>query len=242
VTGTLDRIRSEAAVAGRLVVFDAMGTLFDLSALDPHFEAAGGSSALRDAWFERVLDTSKALTLAGKFEPFPKLALSTLRTTLASHGLDPDAAGAITEALTEMPAYPGAKAALTRLADAKLPAVVLTNGGAPQTKKLLEKSGLGDVIRHVFTTAEVEAYKPDPRPYRHVCTSLGVEPSQAVLVAAHGWDVLGARSAGFETVWIDGTERSWPLPSGEPSPRARDLESAAALVVEMGGQPARASR
>jgi 2-haloacid dehalogenase len=212
------------------VVFDAMGTLFDLSALDSRFEAIGGTSATRDAWYERLLDTSKSLTLADRFEPFPKLALSTLRTTLASHGLDPADADEIVEAVGEVPAYPDARAALARLAAAGLTVVVLTNGDAGQTGGLLERSGLDRLVADVFTAAEVEAYKPHPAPYRHACESLGIEPAQAVLVAAHAWDVVGAQSAGYEAIWVDRTERCWPLPGGEPSRRAHDLEEAAALV------------
>lgn len=217
---------------GRLVVFDAMGTLFDLSALDPCFAAIGGTSATRDAWFERLLDTSKALTLCGRFEPFQELAVSTLRTTLASHRLDPARAGEVIDALAEVPAYPEAGAALARIADAALPIVVLTNSGESQTKTLLGRSGLDRWVTRVFTTEEVGAYKPDPRPYRHVCETLGADPPRTILVAAHAWDLLGAGAAGYETIWIDRTERCWPLPNGEPGRRARDLEDAAALLAE----------
>src|SRR5919206_1567175 len=97
-----------------VAVFDAMGTLFDLGALDPGFEAIGGSSETRDAWFERLLDTTKALTLMGKFEPFRELASTTLRTTLASHGLDPTAADEIVAGLAERAANPGTRGATPR--------------------------------------------------------------------------------------------------------------------------------
>lgn len=173
------------------------------------------------------------MTLAGEFEPFQELALSALRTTLTSHGLDPACAGEIVDALGEVPAYRDAGAALGRIAATRLPVVVLTNGGASQTRALLERSGLNEHVTGFFTTEEVGAYKPDPRSYEYVCEALGIEPADAVLVAAHAWDVVGAQSAGYEAIWIDRTERSWPLPSGEPSRRAHDLEDAAALIAEL---------
>jgi 2-haloacid dehalogenase len=145
---------------------------------------------------------------------------------LAAHELDPDAAENIVDALAEVPAYPDARPALDRLAEADVPAVVLTNGGAKQTKQLLERAGLDDRISRVFTTEEAKAYKPDPRPYRRVCEQLDLEPSQAVLVAAHGWDVAGALAAGYDAVWVDRLERCWPLPTDEPARRARDLVEA----------------
>ena len=116
--------------------------------------------------------------------------------------------------------------------------MILTNSGAEQTQALLERAGLADLIGHVFTTAEVEAYKPHPRPYRHVCEQLGIEPRQAVLVAAHGWDVFGAKAAGLDAIWIDRIERCWPLPSGEPQ-RAADLAEAAEMLVAAAGRAPR---
>jgi FMN phosphatase YigB (HAD superfamily) len=50
------------------------------------------------------------------------------------------------------------------------------------------------------------------------------------LVAAHGWDVLGARAAGLDAVWVDRVEHVWPFPSAEPA-RAPDLERAVELAV-----------
>jgi 2-haloacid dehalogenase len=221
----------------KAVVFDAMGTLFDLSALDARFEAIGGTSTMREAWFERLLDTTKALTLVGEFAPFREIARSTLRTTLASHQLDPSAGDEIVDALAEVPAYPEAEAALARVADAGLQPLVLTNGGPSQTKTLLEKAGLDRAVARVFTTEEVEAYKPHPKVYRHLCAAVGIEPGEAVFVAAHAWDVLGARVVGYRTIWIDRTERCWPLPGGEPARRAHDLEDAAALLLAHGDRP-----
>lgn len=50
------------------------------------------------------------------------------------------------------------------------------------------------------------------------------------LVAAHGWDVLGAMNAGLQAVWVDREEREWPFPVAEPE-RASTLPDAVALAV-----------
>jgi hypothetical protein len=141
--------------------------------------------------------------------PFQAPALSFLRTTLASQGLDPGAAGEIVESLADLPR-------------------VSRSGGGPRAA--LEKAGLAEHIAHVR-----------PRRSRHISPTRGrtgisarrlnVEPAQAALVAAHVWDVLGARSAGYDAIWIDRTERCWPQPSGEPARRVHDLEHAASLLV-----------
>jgi 2-haloacid dehalogenase len=40
---------------GRGIAFDVNETLLDLGALDPHFERAFGSAAVREQWFGQML-------------------------------------------------------------------------------------------------------------------------------------------------------------------------------------------
>ena len=73
----------------------------------------------------------------------------------------------------------------------------------------------------------LEAYKPDPRPYRaRPRATRRLAARRCVLVAAHAWDVLGAVGAGLRAVWVDRGERVWPFPHAEPPTRAPDLVAA----------------
>lgn len=221
----------DAGVAARAVAFDAMGTLFDLSPLDDVLAAHGAAPGTREAWFQRALHTAAGLTLTGSFRPFAEIAAATLRSTLARQDLDPSFADEVVAALRTMPAFPDAAAAFDVLESAGVPALVLTNGGAEQTAELLERAGLAGRTAAVVTTAEVGAYKPDPRPYRRAARAAGVEPASLALVAAHAWDVHGAESAGLGAVWVDRGERTWPLPVPEARLRASSLDEAARLAV-----------
>ena len=51
----------------------------------------------------------------------------------------------------------------------------------------------GDTVRRL---------KPAPEPYRMAAESLGVEVDQIRLVAAHGWDVVGAMRAGCAAAFV----------------------------------------
>jgi FMN phosphatase YigB (HAD superfamily) len=50
-------------------------------------------------------------------------------------------------------------------------------------------------------------------------------PRGATLIAAHHWDVLGARNAGYEAVWVNRKQEKWPFASGAP-PEAPELVTA----------------
>ena len=56
-------------------------------------------------------------------------------------------------------------------------------------------------------------------------------PAEATLVAAHAWDIVGARAAGLESIWVDRLERRWPLPVAEPRRAASLLEAAEVLLA-----------
>ena len=67
--------------------------------------------------------------------------------------------------------------------------------------------------------------------YRHAAERLGVEPRAITLIAAHAWDVLGAKEAGLDAIWIDRLEREWPFPKGKPRRVAQGLLEAAELAL-----------
>jgi hypothetical protein len=69
-----------------IAVWDAVGTLLDLQPVRERFAALGAPQGL-DVWFERIVHTGAALTLAGEFRPFADVASSTLPTVLAQLGL-----------------------------------------------------------------------------------------------------------------------------------------------------------
>ncbi len=206
-----------------------MGTLFSLSPLRERLRAVGAPEAALEAWFGRLLHSATSLTLTGEFRPFPEIAETALRTTLGQQGIDERVARNVLERLAELPPYGDAEAALENARTAGLRVATLTNGTESNTRRLLEGAGFDAYVEAIITVEEVRAYKPAPQPYRHAATRLGLEPGEVSLIAAHGWDVLGARNAGLGAVWVDRLERRWPLPLPEP-PRAPGLVEAVALV------------
>ncbi len=212
------------------VVFDAMGTLFQLSPLRDRLRNLGAHDPALEAWFGRLLHSATSVTLAGSYRPFPELAETALRTTLLQLGLDESGADEVLPGFAELPPYEDAEVALATASQAGLTVALLTNGAEANTRKLLAASGLDRYVDAVISVDEVRAYKPAPEPYRHAAHRLGADPSDVYLVAAHGWDVVGALNAGLRAVWIDRLEHRWPLPLPEP-PRVAGLLEAVAFVL-----------
>ena len=217
-------------MSDRAVVFDVMGTLFDLAPVGRRLTQLGAPEGALEAWFGRMLHSSAALTLVDEFHPFREIGRTTLLTTLAQLEVESQHADDVLQALGQLDPYADASQAFDLLEDAGVPAVTLTNGGREHTEKLLESAGLRSRVQEVLTVEEVGAYKPHPEPYRHVARTLGLPIGSLTLIAAHGWDVLGARAAGLSAIWVDRLERRWPFPAAEP-PSASNLVEAVELAL-----------
>jgi 2-haloacid dehalogenase len=158
----------------------------------------------------RLLHHALSLTVMGEWAPLDELAAA----------IDPELA----ELLPALNPYHDALPALKVVRQAGHETWVLTNGGRATTEGLLERGGLADLVTEIRSVEEVERYKPHSAVYELL-------PADATLVAAHAWDVLGARAAGRGAVWVDRLEQRWPFP-GEPHvPGASSLPEAARLAL-----------
>jgi len=85
----------------------------------------------------------------------------------------------------------------------------LSNGGFALLTNLVKAAGLPfDCI----LSAEVATrYKPDPVPYLTMARLLDVAPGEILMVAAHGWDLAGARAAGLRTAFVERPLEKGPL-------------------------------
>lgn len=228
------RFRSAApggtSAAIGVVAFDVIGTLFSLDPLGGRLGEAGAPEGALDAWFARTLHHAACLTLTGDFAPFADLAHAALEDTLAGLEVDPSAAGNIIEPLTSgsLPAYPDAEPALRDACESGWTVVALTNGSAAQTEQQLRSAGLEPLVDHVRSVEEVRAYKPHRSVYE--LASALADGGPAILVAAHAWDVFGARAAGLGAVWVRRAPAPWPFPGDHPR-AAPDLGTAVTGLI-----------
>jgi 2-haloacid dehalogenase len=169
-------------------------------------------------------------TLTGTFRPLPELWRAALDWHLRRAGRDQSGLDAAMERARALPPYPDARAAIDRLRGAALEVGVLTNSATDAAEAALRHAGLIDGLSLVVGSDAVGAYKPDPRVYRHGVERTGASAEEVCLVAAHWWDVLGARRAGLRTAWVARREREL-LGDVAPELRGTTLDEAARQIV-----------
>ena len=200
----------------RWVLFDLNGTLVDPAVMAQPL----GDSAADEELVLTALDEANhqawVLTLAGVQVPFVELFEAGLRRRLALAGRDEAGATDALGLLGSMPAYLDAPAALEQLRGVGLRLGVLTQSAPEAADAVLRFSGLRDRIELVLSAPDSGAFKPDPRPYRMAVERTGVPADEVGFVAAHWWDVAGAKHAGLRTGWV--ARRDLVLPGSVPEP------------------------
>jgi 2-haloacid dehalogenase len=203
------------------VALDVIETLVSLDAIAAALHDAGVEAAPVERFFTRLLRDGFALAASGAYRPFPEVADGALAAI--APGLTPSDREQVLGAFGRLDAHPDARPALERLAASGLQVVTLTNGTAANTAALLDRNGLDGLVGHVISIDDVRVWKPAAAPYLHTAGILGVEPHQLALVAAHAWDVHGAKRAGLLTGWVSRLEGEFAATFDRPDVTGADL-------------------
>jgi 2-haloacid dehalogenase len=206
-----------------VILFDVNGTLTDPAGLgEPWGRPELGLPILRGAQQTAMVDA-----LVGMYRPFPEHVRAAIEREVRNAGLDAALVDQAAERAAHLDPFPDAAAALDLLRENGHTLATLTNSGAEGGRRTLEAAGLADRFDRVLGVDAVRSFKPHPATYAHAVTELGVAPHEIVLVAAHGWDVGGAKHAGLRTAWISRDEGVLSAMVPEPDVRAEDLLGAA---------------
>ncbi len=219
----------------RIIVFDVNETLLDIEALSPFFERVFGDAWVMRQWFAELILYSQALTLSERYTDFGELAIGVLTMVAEIRGvaLQAKEVDSFKALMSSLPAHPDAAPALQLLRDAGFRLVTLTNSAAVSGEAVLEKAGLARYFEVLFSVDSVKHYKPSPKTYQFVATTLGVDTKSLRLVAAHTWDTLGATAAGWSAALLTRPGNA-PLRVGEqPDIIAKDLLAIAKRIIDI---------
>ncbi len=96
--------------------------------------------------------------------------------------------------------------------------VALSNGEQPYLEHL-EKVRMRFAFDALISVQRAGVFKPHPAVYRSGAMALGVEPHEIMMVAAHAFDIMGARACGYRGAYVN----RYRLPY-EESPHRPDIE------------------
>jgi 2-haloacid dehalogenase len=222
-------------------VFDAYGTLFDVTAAareaaaEPTFpELADKWQTLAALWRDKQLNYTWLRAVTGDHTDFWQVTGDGLDWALEATGLhgNPDLRERLLQLYWSLSAFAEVPEMLQRLRAAGLQTAILSNGSPDMLNGAVSSAGLSGQFDAVLSVQDVGIFKPSGKVYQLVETVLGAKPSEVIFVSSNGWDASCATSFGFETVWVNRTGLPMDRLSGKPKHILSDLKELPELVAE----------
>lgn len=212
-----------------VLAFDVNETLLDLGPMHRALSGAFGDTAAAREWFLTLLHASLVSNHIGRYESFASLGVNALVTVAQrrSIDLDVDDVESLLAPMSQLPPHPDVPEGLQRLAELGYRLIALTNTPSVRLGPLLEQAGIAEFFELQLSVDEVRRFKPAPEVYLMASTRVGVEVSDMRMVAAHDWDILGARSVGMPGVFIARRGAIWGSALQMPDTVVSDLNELA---------------
>ena len=188
----------------RVCVFDVNETLLDLKALDEHFGRIFGDAGVRPIWFAQMIQSALVATVTDAYVDFGTLGGAALDMMAARRGMVLASAdrAQILGGMRTLPAHPEVAESLMRLRSAGLRLAALTNSTLAVATDQLTHAGLAGYFEQILSADMVRRLKPAPEPYHMAAERMGVAIGDIRMIAAHAWDIAGARRAGCAAAFV----------------------------------------
>jgi len=188
----------------KLLIFDVNETLLDMEPLRNSINEALNDNKAFDIWFPTLLQYSLVETLTNNYKDFSEVAAATLKMT--AHKLDikltEEEVKKILSPITTLSAYPEVSEALEVLKQKGFKLVALSNGKPQVVNDQLKYAKIHHFFDKVLSIEEVKNYKPHNSTYHCAYSLMNILPEDTMLIAAHGWDIAGAKRAGIQAAFI----------------------------------------
>jgi len=186
------------------LLFDVNETLLDITSLKKSVATILGDPSASNLWFATMLQYSLVMTVSGQHAGFPDIGAAALQMLARDRAItlsDAEAKSALSS-MRSLPPHPDVTLALERLRTGGWRMAALTNSSQAGVKAQLEHAGLEHFFERQLSVESVGKFKPHADVYLWAAQEMNVDPSECMLVAAHGWDVAGAKWAGLQTAFI----------------------------------------
>ena len=187
-------------------VFNVYGTLLDtyLPFLKYRDQLGENALGIYKLWRSKRLQYSSQLSLMDRYTDYEKIRRYALDFACDVHGMDDEQVkNNILEAHTQLDCYADTEEALATFKKNGIIAAALSNGTPQVLSSTLKRANIDHLLDSVFSTGQIHAYKPSPAVYEFVEEQLALPRNQISFVSSNSWDIAGAVSYGFYSIWIN---------------------------------------
>lgn len=201
------------------VTFDSYSTLVDVDAAEKALaDRVADPEPVSKLWRARSLEYTFVANHIDAYQPFYEMNRDALQYSLDTHGVDltPAERDEILAVYHELDVFDGVRDGIERLRDGGYDCYVVSNGNPEMLASMVAHADIGDLIEDTVSAHEVRTFKPDAELYRHAAARTGTPIDEIAHVTAGWFDVMGAKHAGMQGVWVDRKATPWEPFDGEP--------------------------
>ena len=216
-----------------VILFDVNETLLDMTPLKKKINSLLGSSKGFKIWFGMLLQYSLVDNCTASYHEFIAIANATL--DMAAKALNKSISEKEKKetlaTIKELSAYPDVAKGLKILKQNGFRLATLTNSPITTLTAQLKYASLTEYFEATLSVDTIKKYKPALETYKWAAEQLSANVSDAILVAAHGWDIAGALQAGLQAAFVE--RKGQALYSLSPRPQfiGKDLVEIANKIV-----------
>jgi len=216
-------------------VFDAYGTLFDVSSVARGAKDALGEQweALSDLWRTKQLQYTWLRGLGGHHADFWQVTGDALDFAMAALEItDPDLRVRLMNLYLSLIAYPEVPPVLRRLKDAGMRLAILSNGTPTMLASAVSNAGLAGLFDAVLSVEEVGVFKPHPSVYGLAVKRLDITADRACFLSSNSWDAYSAKAFGYQVLWCNRFSQVREHIPAQPDGEIPDLSWLPDAVIE----------
>jgi 2-haloacid dehalogenase len=205
-------------------VFDAYGTLFDVSAAAAQCQEELGDkwAPLSQIWRDKQLQYTWLRSLMDEYVPFWQITQDGLDYAMATLGIDnPELRQKLLDIYFKLDAYLEVPDMLKTLTSAGLKTATLSNGSPEMLQAAVDNAGID--LDAVISVDQVGIFKPDGRIYQLVCDQMNVAKEKVAFMSSNAWDAWAAANFGFQVVWVNRFNQPPERLPGQPREIISDL-------------------
>ncbi|WP_420934709.1 haloacid dehalogenase type II [Alteromonas sp. A081] len=191
----------------KALIFDVNETLLDIGAMKTGLaEILNSDETLVDLWFANLLHHSLVDIASSQFHDFIDIGAAALVMVANSKGIQltqEHAKQTIKQHMTSLPPHDDVATTLEALKQRDVTLIALSNSSSAGLDAQLSYANIKSHFDIVLSVESIRTYKPHANVYHWACQQAAVVPQETMMIAAHGWDVSGAKAAGLNTVFVE---------------------------------------
>ena len=191
-------------------IFDAYGTLFDISApfIKYQYKLGDKTDNLANLFRLKQIEYTWLLSLMGKYLNFWDITEKALTYAYEYNNIDDKTLKKrLLDECLKVQTFPDVKEILLHLKNRGFSVFILSNGTYEMIKFACHSNDMNDLIDKIISVDEVKIYKPHPNAYKLALEHLKTE--NIVFLSSNSWDISGAINFGFKTIWVNRKSDKW---------------------------------